>query len=68
MIEALIGLVFALIVFGILWYIITLLPLPAPFPLIIQLLMVLILLVVLWHFFAPLLLGGPSLTYHGGYR
>jgi hypothetical protein len=46
MISVLISLIIALIVLGLLYYVVTLLPLPAPFPRIIQILFVLIL--ILW--------------------
>jgi len=58
MLELLVGLIFLCIVGGILWYIITLLPLPPPFPVIIQLLLLLVLLVIAWQILGPLALGG----------
>ncbi len=54
MIETLVSLIVVLIIFGILWYVVTLLPLPAPLPLVIQLLVLLILVLVLFDTF----LGG----------
>lgn len=63
MVEFIIGLIFLCIVGGILWYIITLLPLPAPFPVIIQLLLLLLLLVVAWQLGGPLIMHGATLHY-----
>lgn len=53
MLALLINLIVILLVLGVVWWIITLLPLPAPFPLIIQVVFVLIALIVV----VDLLLG-----------
>lgn len=54
MVEVLITLLIVLIVFGCVYYIITLLPLPHPFGLIAQLVLALILLLVLLAYLLPL--------------
>lgn len=55
MIELLITLLVVVIVFGIIWYAITLIPLPHPFAVIAQLVLLAILLLVLLYALLPLL-------------
>lgn len=55
MIELLITLLVVVIVFGIIWYALSLIPLPPPFGVIAQLLLVAILLLVVLTYLLPLL-------------
>jgi len=55
MIDTLVALLIILIFFGILWYVISLIPLPPPFATICQLVLVLLLVLVLFQKFRPLL-------------
>ena len=54
MIELLIALLIVLLIFAILWYAISLIPLPPPFGMIAQLLVALILILVLVSYLLPL--------------
>ena len=55
MIELLISLVILLVVGGLIWYLLTLLPLPAPIKTVIQVCGILILILVLLYYFIPAL-------------
>lgn len=55
MIELLITLLVVVVIFGIIWYAISLIPLPPPFGVIAQLILVVILLLVLLYTVLPLL-------------
>ena len=61
MIELLISLLVIVIVAGIIWYAISLLPLPPPFGTIAQLILVVVLLLVLLAYLLPLLRLPPVL-------
>lgn len=60
MIELLISVLVVLLVFGIIWYVITLIPLPPPFLTIAQLVLAVILLLVLLGYLLPLTHWGPT--------
>jgi hypothetical protein len=54
MISLLVSLIVILLVFGVVWYIIGLLPLPDPFGLVVRVVFALVLLLVLLNFLVPL--------------
>lgn len=54
MIELLISILIILLIFGVLWYCVTLIPLPPPFLTIAQLILALVLLLVLLGYLLPL--------------
>jgi hypothetical protein len=58
MISILFSLLFLIIVAGILWYVITLLPLPPPFGVIAQLILLLIIVAVLFYMLVPVFGSG----------
>ena len=60
MIELLIALLVIIIVFGILWYAISLIPLPPPFHVIAQLVLAVILILILLAYLLPLLHYPPA--------
>lgn len=62
MIGLLINLLILVLVFGVAWWIITLIPLPPPFGLVAQVVLALILLIILVNF----LLNGSELGWRGG--
>ncbi len=69
MISALIGIIFALIILGVLWWAITqlmaVIPLPEPFKTIIHVLMVVIMvLIVLWVLAQLLAVAGVPIAWH----
>ncbi len=64
MIGSLLGLLFALIIVGVIcwgaWRLIALVPLPEPFRILVIVVMVIICVLIVWHFGAPLLELAPS--------
>lgn len=65
MISLLITLLVILLVFGVFWYIISLLPLPPPFAMIGQIVLAVLLLLVLLNFLLPVAGLGWGGGYHG---
>jgi hypothetical protein len=64
MISLLVSLLIFVLVAGVIWYCISLIPLPAPFGTIVSLVFMLICVLVLISFLWPLVGGGFNLGYH----